>query len=99
MGIDADHSENGILGAESTTSSNRAWILHMMGFRAAFQLTEVGSKNEEDFKQFARIDSGFLAWDFWLKDRDDRESPLNGSSSCRMHIVAGTDICRSRRIH
>ncbi|KAK8849684.1 hypothetical protein IAR55_005019 [Kwoniella newhampshirensis] len=28
--------------------------------------------SEETFKQFAKIDSGFLAWDFWLKDRDDR---------------------------
>ncbi|KAJ9125837.1 hypothetical protein QFC24_002621 [Naganishia onofrii] len=27
---------------------------------------------EETFKQFARIDSGFWAWDFWLKDADDR---------------------------
>jgi hypothetical protein len=24
-------------------------------------------------RQFARIDSGFLAWDFWLKDKGDRE--------------------------
>ncbi|KAL1405068.1 hypothetical protein Q8F55_008691 [Vanrija albida] len=23
-------------------------------------------------RQFARIDGGFLAWDFWLKDKDDR---------------------------
>ncbi|KAJ9102476.1 hypothetical protein QFC21_002876 [Naganishia friedmannii] len=28
---------------------------------------------EETFKQFARIDSGFWAWDFWLKDADDRQ--------------------------
>jgi hypothetical protein len=25
--------------------------------------------------QFGRIDAGFLAWDFWIKDRDDREQP------------------------
>lgn len=30
-------------------------------------------KDDEAFRQFARIDSGFLAWDFWLKDKDDRE--------------------------
>ncbi|WVQ66057.1 uncharacterized protein L199_004235 [Kwoniella botswanensis] len=29
-------------------------------------------REEETFKQFAKVDSGFLAWDFWLKDRDDR---------------------------
>ncbi|WWC65821.1 uncharacterized protein I303_108443 [Kwoniella dejecticola CBS 10117] len=27
---------------------------------------------DETFRQFAKVDSGFLAWDFWLKDRDDR---------------------------
>ncbi|KAJ9114393.1 hypothetical protein QFC20_001536 [Naganishia adeliensis] len=27
---------------------------------------------EDTFKQFARIDSGFWAWDFWLRDADDR---------------------------
>lgn len=30
------------------------------------------ARHEDNFKQFARVDSGFLAWDFWLKDRDDR---------------------------
>ncbi|OCF35219.1 hypothetical protein I317_02265 [Kwoniella heveanensis CBS 569] len=30
------------------------------------------TRDAETFKQFARVDSGFLAWDFWLKDRDDR---------------------------
>ncbi|WVQ96043.1 hypothetical protein IAU59_003143 [Kwoniella sp. CBS 9459] len=30
------------------------------------------TRDVETFKQFARVDSGFLAWDFWLKDRDDR---------------------------
>ncbi|WRT69687.1 uncharacterized protein IL334_006677 [Kwoniella shivajii] len=30
------------------------------------------TREEETFKQFAKVDSGFLAWDFWLKDRDDR---------------------------
>jgi hypothetical protein len=30
------------------------------------------SRDEETMRQFARIDSGFLAWDFWLKDKDDR---------------------------
>ncbi|EIW71495.1 hypothetical protein TREMEDRAFT_67793 [Tremella mesenterica DSM 1558] len=30
------------------------------------------SRDEETFKQFARVDSGFLAWDFWLKDADNR---------------------------
>ncbi|KAK4688541.1 hypothetical protein P7C73_g1563, partial [Tremellales sp. Uapishka_1] len=29
-------------------------------------------RNEETFSQFARIDGGFFAWDFWLKDKDDR---------------------------
>lgn len=28
---------------------------------------------EHAMEQFARIDGGFLAWDFWLKDRNDRE--------------------------
>jgi hypothetical protein len=28
---------------------------------------------DDSFKQFAEIDSGFWAWDFWLKDADDRE--------------------------
>jgi hypothetical protein len=35
------------------------------------------SGKEDNFKQFARIDSGFLAWDFWLKDGDDRMSLLS----------------------
>ncbi|KAL7425159.1 hypothetical protein Q5752_000847 [Cryptotrichosporon argae] len=30
------------------------------------------SRESETYRQFARVDSGFLAWDFWLKDRDDR---------------------------
>ncbi|WVQ79166.1 hypothetical protein IAT38_001262 [Cryptococcus sp. DSM 104549] len=30
------------------------------------------TREAETFKQFAKVDSGFLAWDFWLKDRDDR---------------------------
>lgn len=29
-------------------------------------------RGEDTFKQFASVDSGFLAWDFWLKDADDR---------------------------
>ncbi|ODO06850.1 hypothetical protein I350_04210 [Cryptococcus amylolentus CBS 6273] len=33
-----------------------------------FQTREHG----ETFRQFAKIDSGFLAWDFWLKDRGGR---------------------------
>ncbi|WVQ75032.1 hypothetical protein IAR50_004641 [Cryptococcus sp. DSM 104548] len=33
-----------------------------------FQTREQG----ETFRQFAKIDSGFLAWDFWLKDRGGR---------------------------
>ncbi|WWC92792.1 uncharacterized protein L201_007751 [Kwoniella dendrophila CBS 6074] len=30
------------------------------------------TREQDTFKQFAKVDSGFLAWDFWLKDRDDR---------------------------
>lgn len=30
------------------------------------------ARPDEVYSQFARIDGGFLAWDFWLKDRDDR---------------------------
>ncbi|ORY34718.1 Scramblase-domain-containing protein [Naematelia encephala] len=30
------------------------------------------ARDEDTFSQFARIDSGLWAWDFWLKDRDDR---------------------------
>lgn len=30
------------------------------------------SRESETFRQFAKVDSGFLAWDFWLKDKDDR---------------------------
>ena len=33
-------------------------------------------RNEDTFSQFARIDSGLFAWDFWLKDRNDRGSYL-----------------------
>lgn len=30
------------------------------------------SRESDTFRQFAKVDSGFLAWDFWLKDKDDR---------------------------
>ena len=33
-------------------------------------------RGEETFSQFARIDSGFLAWEFWLKDKQDRKHLL-----------------------
>ena len=33
-----------------------------------------GSRPEDVYKQFARIDGGLWAWDFWLKDRDERQS-------------------------
>lgn len=32
----------------------------------------LSSRESETFRQFAKVDSGFLAWDFWLKDKDDR---------------------------
>lgn len=30
------------------------------------------SRESDTFRQFAKVDSGFLAWDFWLKGKDDR---------------------------
>lgn len=54
-----------------------------------YWLTLGYSKAQESFRQFARVDSGFLAWDFWLKDQDDSGSsfallycsvPLYGTS-------------------
>ncbi|KIR78601.1 hypothetical protein I306_04529 [Cryptococcus gattii EJB2] len=30
------------------------------------------SRESDTFRQFAKVDSGFLAWDFWLKEKDDR---------------------------
>ncbi len=39
-------------------------------------------REEEKFSQFARVDSGFFAWDFWLQDRDNREAlPCHRSTS------------------
>lgn len=29
------------------------------------------SRESDTFRQFAKVDSGFLAWDFWLKGKDD----------------------------
>jgi hypothetical protein len=45
----------------------------MLSCCRAWRVAHIRSKDEESFKQFARIDSGFLAWDFWLKDGDDRK--------------------------
>jgi hypothetical protein len=39
------------------------------------------SRDTDTYSQFARIDSGIFAWDFWLKDKDDSESAR--SSVCR----------------
>ena len=55
---------SGIRGDGDTMSFNRT---------SPFELTD-NSGTDDSFKQFARIDSGFLAWDFWLKDADDRTS-------------------------
>jgi hypothetical protein len=42
----------------------------------------IRQRREEDvFKQFAEIDSGFWAWDFWLKDKDQRGSDLTGAGA------------------
>lgn len=47
-------------------------------------------RGEETFSQFARIDSGFLAWDFWLKDKQDRKFPhtLDLPKAKRQGLVA-----------
>lgn len=67
-GMEAHSIDNGILGEDDTMYSNRT-----SRFNAQKLDPLIFSRGEEDFSQFARIDSGFLAWDFWLKDREDRK--------------------------
>lgn len=45
--------------------SSRQWHL----WRRKYNLFQ---ERGDVLRQFARIDGGFLAWDFWLKDKDDR---------------------------
>ena len=60
---------NGIPGGDATTSFNRMLlnftVLKLIRCR----------RDQENFSQFARVDSGFFAWDFWLQDRDNRRRP------------------------
>lgn len=59
-------SGDGIHGAGDTTSSKGESILSLAKT----------SRTTESFSQFAKIDSGFWAWDFYLKDESDRECRL-----------------------
>jgi hypothetical protein len=65
--------DNGIHGVGDTMSFNR------MPSTSIPYKKLMRRRGEETFSQFARIDSGFLAWDFWLKDKQDRkQSPSLG---------------------
>lgn len=48
--------------------------VNLFFFNILFLLTilKLFSRESDTFRQFAKVDSGFLAWDFWLKDKDDR---------------------------
>ena len=50
-------------------------MISFRGARCHCTITDC-SRTTESFSQFAKIDSGFWAWDFYLKDENDRECRL-----------------------